>query len=228
MKKVFIVLVMLMFFVPSVSSAAALSQVQINAIISLLFAFNVDQQTILAVQKALTPQSTSPTTNVQPQNSQTPAAPQLAPIPYSVVTPISTPVSQARIEIVNTINGKGLGRQYKAYDWNPFNATAQSIADNERPAGFVFPNESNYIELGAVLYNDDGSFNSAARMTVTATDGEQNKIMVGTGNVQWYYVNYDKRQRHYYPYHYEFKTAGKHTITFEANGVTASVELEVQ
>ena len=211
---------------------------QIAAIIGLLLAFGVPQPTVDTVSIILNHQATS---TMQDNSTASPSEPQPSTTIPSVTAAPSTPppsptfippttstaaVSQARIETVSPINGKGLGRQYKAYDWDALNGA--NMPDNERPAGFVFADESNYIELGAVLYNDDGGFNQTARMTITATDGEQNQISVGTGNVQWYYVDGQKRQRHYYPYHYEFKTAGKHTITFEANGVTASVELDVK
>jgi hypothetical protein len=113
------------------------------------------------------------------------------------------PVSLARIEIVNPWPGKGLGRQYKA---------APQISD-----------ESNYIEIGAVLYNADGIVNTSAPMTVSATDSSQNKNLNGTGN-------YSPRVEggYYYPFTYEFKSPGEHTITFQANGITKAVKVNAE
>ena len=133
--------------------------------------------------------------------SETTPAPQPAAEPEA-------PVQSARIEIVSPMGGKGLGRAYKH---------SPEIVD-----------ESNYIELGAVLFGADGEVNKDASMTITATDGEQSEIKIGTGNIQTYYEAGQRKERHYYHFHYEFKTAGKHTITFSALGVQASVEMDVQ
>ncbi len=60
MKKYIATIVLgLMFLVPSVSSAASFTQPQINAIVSLLQAFNVDAQTITLVYNDLTATTTT-------------------------------------------------------------------------------------------------------------------------------------------------------------------------
>lgn len=193
-----------------------------NAFVNLLTSFTVDTAPATVTQTA---QPTNTTQTPQTSSSATTTStPQTLPL-------ATTPVSQAHIEIVGPA-----AREYRAYDWNTFNG--QNIPDSERPAGFVFPNESNYADLGAVLYNPDGSVNNTARMTITATDSTQNKTYGGlgekqyptyggTGTVQWYWIDGSKKQRYFYPYRYEFKTAGKHVITFEADGLTASMELAV-
>lgn len=151
----------------------------------------------------------SPSTT-QPSTTAAPAAtPQPTTAPAASGPTSTAPASQARIEIVSPIAGKGLGRQY---------ASSTQIVD-----------ESNYIELGAVLYDADGQPVSTEKMTITATDDEQDAIEVGTGDVMPKWVNGDKREVPVYSFHYAFKTGGQHTITFtSAGGITASVTLDVK
>lgn len=194
---------------------------QIAAIIGLLVAFNAPPQVVADVESALngqqitsqqqatmqeatttagSPQTAQPSTTAAPSGATTPppAAPQTA----------TAPSSRARIEVISPIPGKGLGRSYKA---------AAEVSD-----------ESNYVELGAVLYDDAGNPVRDARMAITATDGVQDAIEVGTGDVTNVWRGGQKIQVPVYSYHYEFTTPGKHTITFEANGLTALVELEAE
>ena len=119
-----------------------------------------------------------------------------------------TPVSKARIDIISPFPGKGLGRAYKA---------APQISD-----------ESNYIEIGAVVYDDAGDPTNQPTVTIEATDASQNKQLVQTGNVTPIYVNGEKRVVPVYPFHYEFRTAGTHTIKFTSGGITQEVSVEVQ
>ena len=113
------------------------------------------------------------------------------------------------IQVINPIPGKGLGnREYTAQP---------EVID-----------ESNYIELGLIVLDENGKETDKATVSVTATDSSQNKTLVGTGNITPRYEdNGSKRMVPYYPFHYEFKTVGTHTITFESDGMTKSVTVEV-
>lgn len=111
------------------------------------------------------------------------------------------------IEIISPIAGKGLGRQYKAQS---------EIVD-----------ESNYIELGLIVRNDNGIPIKDAVVIITSTDSTQNKTINSTGNVYPKYENNVRIITPYYRFHYEFKTAGEHIITFSTNGLTDAVTLTV-
>ena len=128
--------------------------------------------------------------------------------PQETVQPVvvaSKPMELAKIEIKNPIGLKGLGRDLK-YRAEP-------------------KDELNEIFIGAVLYNPDGSVNQTERMTVTATDSSQDKILEGTGNMSTFGdINNPK---FYYPFTYQFKTPGVHKITFSALGVTEEVSVNV-
>lgn len=142
----------------------------------------------------------------------------------------------ASLEIINPLNGKGLGpkpdsygtdRGYVAYDWDYLNSTP-SIADNERPKGFTFPDESNIINIGLVCRDEKGNPVNKAVVTVEATDSTQNKTIHGTGNVtKIRNAEGEESSVHYYPFNYQFKTAGEHTITFTCNGISESVTVTV-
>lgn len=122
-------------------------------------------------------------------------------------TPPPMPQSQARIEIISPIPGKGLGREYRM---------------NTGPL-----DEANYIELGAVVYDDAGAPTNQPTVVITATDQGQGKTLTGTGNVTPIYVNGEKRVVPVYAYHYEFHSAGEHTITFASGNLTESVTVTV-
>jgi hypothetical protein len=113
----------------------------------------------------------------------------------------SLPVALPTITVVSPIPGKGMGREYVA---------SPEIID-----------ESNYVELGAVLKDGQGNELDMSLMTITATDASQNKSLQGTGN-------YNVRVGKYYPFHYEFHSAGHHVVTFTAEGVSVSVEFDVK
>ncbi len=110
------------------------------------------------------------------------------------------------LEIINPMAGKGLGRTYEA---------SPEIVD-----------EKNYIEIG-ILCRDNGVVVNDQVVTVEATDETQNKTLNGTGDIYTTYVNNQKTKYYYYPYHYEFKTSGDHTITFTCQGVSEQVTLSV-
>lgn len=130
----------------------------------------------------------------------------------------SAPTSQARIDIISPIAGKGLGPRLDP-------TTGVDLGYVSSP---TVQNESNYIVLGAILYNDDGSVNNTATMTITATDSTQNKVLQGTGDVMKIYPNGELRQVYGYTYSYDFHTSGQHTITFSANGIQKSVTVMVK
>lgn len=165
-------------------------------------------------QQATSTPVQAPETSTSTATSTAPVAPAPAPVQNPTPMPEPTPApapapSLARIEIISPFPGKGLGREYRA-------ATSTAPYD-----------ESNYIELGAVCYDDEGKVTNTAEVQVTATDASQNKTMANTGNVTPRYVNGVKETIYYYPFHYEFKTAGDHVITFTCGQKTESVTLKV-
>ncbi len=130
------------------------------------------------------------------------STPSPMPEPAQAVEPSNAlPVAPPTITVVSPIPGKGLGRDYIASD--------------------VIVDESNYVEIGAVLKDGKGNELDTPVMTVTTTDPSQNTTLQGTGN-------YNVRVGKYYPFHYEFHSAGQHTITFSAEGVSVSVEFNVK
>lgn len=134
--------------------------------------------------------------------------PPQAPIQQSEPIVTTTPKQiMNTLKIINPYAGKGLGRTYKA---NP------EIVD-----------ESNYIDIGLTVVNENGEYLSDLTVQVSATDESQNKTLNGTGNVTNIYPNGEKKTVHYYPFHYEFKTAGEHIITFTQGNLTESVTLQV-
>ncbi len=128
--------------------------------------------------------------------------------PEIIPEPIIEPkISMKKIEIISPIRGKGLDREY--------------VANSQ------VENESNYVELGLVVYDDAGEITKMDKVVITATDETQSKTINTTGNVTRIYTNGVEKTVYYYPFHYEFKTAGDHIITFEANGLSESVTLKV-
>lgn len=130
------------------------------------------------------------------------------------------------IEIINPADGKGLGRNYVAYDWDEFNKPG--VADSERPVGFKFPTEENYIYIGAVCKDESGSPVRDAQVQIVATDTTQNKTLNGSGSTTDVLDNLGQKSKViFYPFTYQFKTSGDHTITFTCNGVSQAVTVTV-
>lgn|SRR3990167_2603192 len=117
--------------------------------------------------------------------------------------------NMAEIKIISPSPGKGLGRTYKA--------DPNAIDDN-------------YIYLGLTFRNNTEGYDYTrdAVVTVTATDSTQNKVLNGTGNTMNIYKDGTKIPTWYYPFHYEFKTPGEHTITFTVNDLSESVTVTVE
>ncbi len=154
--------------------------------------------------------------NAQPIGTAPSVAPQVTPQSEVVqpVQPITTNTTtimpketKDSIKVISPINGKGLGRKYVAN---------KEIVD-----------ESNYIELGLIVRNDAGESMKDAKAVIEATDEDQNKTLIGTGNVTKIYNGEIPESVYYYLFHYEFKNAGQHTITFTANGMTEVITLDV-
>ena len=147
-----------------------------------------------------------------------------------VQSPIPTTqpqISMKSLTIISPMSNKGLGREYESYDWDTLHSV--NIPDSERPAGFVFPNEKNYIYIGAVVRDDGGNSVRDKVCQIFATDETQNKTINATGDVTKITHADGSRERvSFYSFNYEFKTSGIHTIRFECDGMVQSVELNVE
>jgi len=153
-----------------------------------------------------TPPTPPPVPTPSPQTIYIPiyiTQPSIEPTPLL----IQLPKSMTTIKIISPIAGKGLGRIYTAQP---------QIVD-----------ETNYIELGLIVRDDAGEPIKNAVVIITATDDTQNKTLNGTGDVLPQYENEVRIITPFYPFHYEFKTVGDHTITFSVNDITDSVTLTV-
>lgn len=112
------------------------------------------------------------------------------------------------LEIINHISGKGAN---KVHAFNP-----KGLED-----------EDDYVELAAVIRNENGEALKDKIVIITATDSSQNRTYNETGVIRRIFRNGERRHTPIYPFHYEFKSEGKHTITFTCEGVSQSVELQV-
>jgi len=127
------------------------------------------------------------------------------PIPEEEPAQAPEPELVTTLEVINTNQGQGLGREYLA-----------------RPVAF---DEKNYIEIGLVVRINDEDKNDQT-VTITTPDSNQDKEMTSTGNVKKMIYNGAQRVVSYYPFHYEFKTPGTHEINFFSNGVYLKLTLE--
>jgi hypothetical protein len=110
----------------------------------------------------------------------------------------------------------GLGREFVANDfaYNPDGTLSKGTE----------PTDANSIDIGIVIRDQNGNAVKDQTVNVTATDGTQDKTIKGTGDQTKVYVDGNPQTVPYYAYHYDFKTAGDHTITFTADsGAVATV-----
>ena len=75
-------------------------------------------------------------------------------------------------------------------------------------------NESNYVQIAAVVFDENGNDLRDKAMTITATDLENPITRNGTGSVSKIYKNGGEKSVYNYQLYYEFKTSGQNTITF--------------
>lgn len=216
MKKIFTLVLALAFLTPSVSSAATLSQSQVNAIIALLYAFNVDQQTILSVQKALTPQSVSPTQNTQPKSTPAPATPQTTATQQN--TPAST-VTQSQTDLSQI--SKEISIQSQVCNLSQTNLKTEYLLDNLLANGNI--DGRIFMNAYVLSANQGKNFyesNPTAVMTITTSDKSNDKVLNGSGATS--------PCGFYYPYAFYTTQKGTYTITYSALGLSKSVTINVK
>lgn len=177
------------------------------------------QQTTLEQQNQQIAQQTQA---IQQQSETLQQIQQQTAIQSPTPAPIPTPKpSMSKIEIIVPMSNK-------AYCTN----ISYSKCESQNKVFIASPqviDESNYVYIGFVVYDDNGNQIKNAVATIVATDESQNKTLNGTGNVAPIYnENGAKIITPYYPFNYEFKTAGEHIITLSANGMAKSIILIAQ
>lgn len=128
------------------------------------------------------------------------------------------------IKVINYIPTQGLNREFSAYDWDKFDG--ENIPDSERPDGFVFPSDSNYVTIGILVEDGDVPIGNAV-LTIESTDTTQNKVMNGTNQITTIYPDGKKKFIPIYSYQYKFKTPGTHTIVFKVDDVIEEITINV-
>lgn len=129
------------------------------------------------------------------------------PTPMTDPTPQGVPAAQGTIQVINI-----------GYYLDNMDAVHTLAAPG---TSWDAAQDGQFVAIGAVLTNPDGSINNTDTLQITATDATQNKTIVGTGVV-------GANKVAYYPYHYAFYTAGAHVITFTWGNVTQSITLQAQ
>lgn len=249
MKKIFTLVLALAFFIPSVSSATALTSEQARSLIQVVQSSITTPASVfvplITAFSSITITQAESLINVVQQSPATPASafvdllvsftvdtPTLAPVseptpvsvpqPTTTLVPVTPPVSFARIEFVN----RYLNRlpTDKTYSVLPSDCKLEEGVMNSFSCAY---DSTNTVELRAVVYKDDGSVDRTALVSVTATDSTQNKQLNGTGNMVTFYTKDGQRHDEYgYVFNYGFTSAGPHTITFSAaSGLSTSMTL---
>ena len=102
-------------------------------------------------------------------------------------------------------------------------------ADKEHFANDMVKSEENYVELGCIVKSDGEVVRDRVVKASSNRDSSQSKVINGTGTLRKKFYRGERRESvYFYPFHYEFRTPGKHVLTFECEGVSASVDLVVK
>lgn len=109
------------------------------------------------------------------------------------------------LELFDPIPAKGRGRHYVA---------SPEVVD-----------ESNYIEIGLIVKDENGNILKDKTVEVHCTDATQDKSLNETGNFSPR-IN-PPNGGSYYPFHYEFRTEGQHIISFTCEGESLDLTLDV-
>ena len=137
------------------------------------------------------------------------------------------------LEVINPIAGKGIGsrtdpvtgqdRGYRANDY-------KTLPNGDPAPGSQTPDETNSIDIGVIVRDDSKRALDSVTVSFEATDEKQNAKYPNTGSITKTYADprSDISQKTpYYPYHYEFRTTGKHTITITCQRMKEVIELTV-
>jgi len=101
--------------------------------------------------------------------------------------------------------------------------------DGTLAAGSTNPTDNNFVDLMIIVRDDDGKSLRDTEVVITATDPRQNIVLKNTGNVRRIYDEKGNRELiSYYPFLYEFRTAGQHIIMFSTNGMSESITFDVK
>ena len=143
--------------------------------------------------------------------------------------------SLASIKIFSP-GGNGLGPRL-----DPITGIDMGYRANNYPEGGIMPNDSNSVSIGLIVRNDDGVAVLKYDITIEATDPPDpncwvcRRFMKGTGTdqigigaVTKIYEDGIPEMVSYYPFRYEFKTVGQHTIKFTANDMSESITVDVK
>ncbi len=126
------------------------------------------------------------------------------------IEPLIQPKNMITLEIFSPIPLKGLNREIRTSGINP-------------DTGEMY----NEVYIGLICKEDNNPIKDAI-INVEATDSTQNKVINGTGNLATITDNLGQKSKvYYYPFTYQIKTIGTHTITFTCNDVSESVNIEV-
>lgn len=159
---------------------------------------------------------TTPQIIIQMQHAPTPIpTPVSTPTQVETIIMTPTPMQQESLKVISPQSGQGITLRPGRH----FVAISDDIIDNET--------ERSYMNIGLVVRGNDGNSVKDAVVEITTTNLDQNKTLNGTGNITKI-VN-DKGVKevvHYYPFHYEFRITGNHTITFRSNGMVEVVNIE--
>jgi hypothetical protein len=207
-----IVFASILFLVPSVSSAKALTQVQINSIIQLLIAFNVDSATIAKVEKSLgsSGQQSSPVA-VAPTPPPTSSAP-VQTYPSSTTNPQPSPVTQAPapsgpvasdISIQSSVCNLASTNLKTEYSLG-------SLMANGNIDGRIFMNAFILDQNKRNYYSD----NPPATMSIVTSDHSNDKTLNGSGNTG--------PCGYYYPFEFYTTSVGTYTVTYSVPALNLS------
>lgn len=159
------------------------------------------------------PTTSAPSTTAAPVGIT--GTPNPGPVPQpttNTIIPMSTATAptQAHIDFINPMPGKGLNRHYVA---------SPTVED-----------ENNYIDFAAVVYDENNNpvGDNTVTVTITGPDGVDTLDLKGTGDVATIYVNGDRRVVPAYSIHKDFKVAGDYVFLVTDGTVRNSVSLNVQ
>lgn len=197
-KSAIVFLASIILFVPSVSSAKALTESQINAIVQLLIAFKVDAATVAKVESQLRPSTPKTGSIAQPSlpqaNPQIPSQSQ-TPSPAPVATPAPTGPVATAISIQNQVcnlASTNLKTEYVLTD----------LLQNGNIDGRIFMNAFVLDQQGRNYHEGY----SSVGMTITTSDHSNDKVLSGPNNTG--------PCGFHYPFQFYATKAGVYTVTY--------------
>lgn len=214
MKKILTAIVIVPFLAfPSVSFASTLTAPQADAILAVLVAFGVDQDTIANIRMILAPsEPVQGTINTSPVSSpqQTASTTQSAPVAGSINNQSSAPMPEDKSAIIAKVVGQN--KNDSSLPFGSYSIKVQVLDKDGKPTGGTFitnPRDENATKIPVTMTAPGNLFSGGSEAIIDSIET--------TGSKDYFHT-----------FGYAPKTGGSKSLTFVSGKLSTTIKIDVQ